>query len=158
MADPGFPRTGRGVTCRVAPFFSKLHENEKLGHGGHPLDKPMEGVQNLGSLVTSLLHGHLEWWNQDFSDLGEGQPLGWQTFFQQECIPVGCVPSAAVAMSIPACTGKGGWGVCVYPSRHWAGGCLPRGCLPRAVCLGGCLPGGVSQHALRQTSPCEQND
>ena len=27
-----------------------------------------------------------------------------------ECIPVGCVPSAAVAMCIPACTGQG---VCV---------------------------------------------
>ena len=45
---------------------------------------------------------------------------------KQDCIPVGCVPSAAVAMSIPACTGQGGVcpgeGVCpggVYPSMHW---------------------------------------
>ena len=35
----------------------------------------------------------------------------------QECIPVGCVPSAAVAV-------PGGEGVCPV------GGCLPRGCLP----------------------------
>ena len=48
--------------------------------------------------------------------------------YKQECIPVGCVPSAAVAIS--------------------GGGCLPGGCLPRAgvssrgggICLGGvCL-------------------
>ena len=97
------------------------------------------------------------------------------SYSKQECIPVGCVPSAAVAMPIPACTGQGE----VYPSIHWAGvcvsqhalgrGCLPRGCLPRGgVCPGvvsaqgmwGCLStqGCVSQHALRQTPPCEQND
>ena len=39
--------------------------------------------------------------------------------YKQECIPVGCVPSAAVAVS---------------------GVCVPRGCLP----VGGGLPGGVS--------------
>ena len=60
---------------------------------------------------------------------------------QQESIPVGCVPSAAVAVC---------WGVC---SR----GCLPRGESARGVSAQGarlpwgCLPGGVSQHALRQT-------
>ena len=44
---------------------------------------------------------------------------------EQECIPVGCVPSAVVAIS------GGGGGVC-------PGGYLPGGeCLP-----GGCLPGG----------------
>ena len=76
---------------------------------------------------------------------------------KQECTPVGCVPSAVVAMSTPACTGHcvsqhvlgGGGGKCVsqhalgrgcvYPSMHWAGGCLPGG-LPR----GRCLPIGVS--------------
>ena len=54
-------------------------------------------------------------------------------FSEQKCSPVGCVPSAAVAVS---------WG---------AGGCLPslsRGCLPEGyVCRGvsargGCLPEG----------------
>ena len=70
---------------------------------------------------------------------------------KQECIPVGCVPSAAVA--------AGGGGVGVYPSMHWTGGCLPGG-----ICLGAVLPGGgcgcvypggvaargvcISQHAL----------
>ena len=57
-----------------------------------------------------------------------------QTFKTQESIPVGCVPSAAVAMGVG------------------------RVCLPRGVCLsGGCLPGRevssqgsvcVSQHTL----------
>ena len=68
---------------------------------------------------------------------------------KQECIPVGCVPSAAVVVS-------GGGGRCLPR------GCLPRGCLPRGagVCrVGGCLPtGGVclgrvsGKHLL-----CEQN-
>ena len=48
--------------------------------------------------------------------------------YQQECIPVGCVPPAAVAICWVSAQG----GVC-------PGGCLPKGCLPR-----GCLPKGVS--------------
>ena len=40
-----------------------------------------------------------------------------RSYQRQECIPVGCVPSAAVA------AGAGG----MYPSMHWAVGCLPRG-------------------------------
>ena len=74
----------------------------------------------------------------------------------QESIPVGCVPSAAVA------SGRGGvyrsmhwagggvypsmhWAgcVCVCPSMHWAGGCL-LGCLLGGVCPKGCLSKGVS--------------
>ena len=75
----------------------------------------------------------------------------------QECIPVGCIPSAAVAMSIPACTGHCvsqhvlGRGGCLYPSMHWAGGCVypsmhwAGGCLPRGVSAqGGVCPRGVS--------------
>ena len=75
----------------------------------------------------------------------------------QEYIPVGCVPSAAVAVC---------WGVSAQ------GGCLPQGCLP-----GECLPRGVSaqgvsaqgvsaqgasaqegvsQHALRQIPPVDR--
>ena len=47
---------------------------------------------------------------------------------EQECIPVGCVPSAAVWGVSAAGLPKGGGS---------ARGCLPRGrgCLPRAVCL-----------------------
>ena len=105
----------------------------------------------------------------------------------QECIPVGCILSAAVATRvypsmhwtggvsqhaldrgcIPACTGQG-----VYPSMHWAGVCIPwaGGCLPRGFCLGvcpgGCLPQGMSARGLARevsaggsaTHPsCKQN-
>ena len=50
---------------------------------------------------------------------------------EQECIPVGCVPSAAVAVSWGVCPG----GVClVFPGDGvWPGGCLPsllgKGCV-----------------------------
>ena len=76
---------------------------------------------------------------------------------KQEKIPVGCVPSAAVA--IRGGVSAQGEGVCPGRVSAWGWGCLPR----RGVCLGGCLPRGlyprgcVSQHALRQTSPCGQN-
>ena len=60
---------------------------------------------------------------------------------ERECIPVGCVSSAAVAMS--------------------GGGCLPKGvpawggCLGGGACLGGCLPGGgvLSRGGRVYTSP-----
>ena len=58
---------------------------------------------------------------------------------QQECIPVGCVPSAALAV-----WWGGGWcpGGCLPSGGVWPEGCLPRGdCLPR-----GCLPRGVSAY------------
>ena len=83
--------------------------------------------------------------------------------------PGGVYPSVHWGVCIPACTGgcvsQHDWaGVCVsqhalgrarlYPSTHWAGGCLPRGvCLPGGVYLEGCLLRGVSA-----THPCEQND
>ena len=71
------------------------------------------------------------------------------TYHGQECIPVGCVPSAAVAVV--------GWG-CLHQSMlgyvcpggvsapvhagiclSGGGGFLPQ-CMLRYVCLGGCLP------------------
>ena len=67
---------------------------------------------------------------------------------QQGYIPVGCVPSAAVAAG-----GRGGGVsqhalsmvcVCVYPSMHLAGGCLTRGV---------CLPGEVSAQVVSATHP-----
>ena len=63
--------------------------------------------------------------------------------FKQECIPVGCIPPASVAVLGVACL-RG-----CLPRGVSAWGCLPRGagCLPRGggVCLEGCLPreGGV---------------
>ena len=73
---------------------------------------------------------------------------------KQECIPVGCVLSAAVAVCL---------GVCL-PRGVSAWGCLPSGCLPRGVSAKGVsvwgmsAQGDVSQHALGQQLPCGQND
>ena len=89
----------------------------------------------------------------------------------QECIPVGCVPSAAVTVSrgvgvcllrgggAPGGVCSGGRGVSALGGCLLLGGCVsapggstaPRGCL---------LQGGVvSQHALRRTPPpCGQTD
>ena len=63
--------------------------------------------------------------------------------------------------------GGGGWGVCFWGClplgvSAWGGVCS-RGCLLWGACLlwGVSAPGGggvVSQHAPRQTPPCEQND
>ena len=49
-------------------------------------------------------------------------------WYPQECIPVGCVPSAAVAV----CEGGDVW---------------PGGCLLAGICPGGCLP-GMSAHGV----------
>ena len=72
---------------------------------------------------------------------------------KQECIPVGCVSSATVAMCILACTGQGGGGV--YPRMHWVGGVYPRMHWAGGVCPGGsvCIPACTGQ-----TPPCGQND
>ena len=88
---------------------------------------------------------------------------------QQECIPVGCVLSTAVAISTPGgCLLPGGgvhaWGVCSWgvsvPRGAWFEGVsAPRG----GVCSWGVFSGGVpglegypSMHWGRP--PCEQND
>ena len=63
---------------------------------------------------------------------------------EQECISVGCVPSAAVVIS-------------------WGWGCLPRGCLsgrgvcPGGVCLGGCLLRGCLLRECGCTPPVDGN-
>ena len=61
--------------------------------------------------------------------------------YQQECIPVGCVPP--VCWPHPSMHWAGG----VYPSMHWAGGlCIPACTGAGGVsALGWCLPGGVWQ-------------
>ena len=56
----------------------------------------------------------------------------------QECIPVGCIPPASVAVS-------GGWG-CL------PGDVSPGGVCPGGVCLGGCLPHPTPRG---QTDACE---
>ena len=67
---------------------------------------------------------------------------------KKECISVGCIPSTAVAMSIPACTGQGG-----IPAFTGQGD-VCHGCLPRQVSAQGVFAQGcISQHALRQTPP-----
>ena len=97
---------------------------------------------------------------------------------QQECIPVGCVQSAAVAADREVSARRGGGcltRVCLPR------GCLSWGCLPWGVCAsgvsawglsaqegvsqgvstGGCLPGrGSTQGIVWKTPPlpCEQND
>ena len=63
---------------------------------------------------------------------------GKRNYLKQECIPVRCIPSIAVAVS-------GAGGVCLWRGVCWGlGVCLSMGCLPRGVCLGGvflgCLP------------------
>ena len=102
---------------------------------------------------------HNPWWpGSSWKSLSSGSISprrfstdGWvfQTLRKQECIPVGCIPSASVAASyLP-----GG----VSTSREWVclvgEGCLPgAGVLPGGggVCLvgdlsgGGCLPKGLS--------------
>ena len=69
---------------------------------------------------------------------------------KQECIPVGCVPSAAVAV----CWG----GVClgggVCPGVSAQGGVCPGGCLHRGVSAQGvCIPACTGPD-----TPCGQND
>ena len=82
----------------------------------------------------------------------------------QKCIPVGCVPSAAVAVG-----GGGAWG-CLpggcLPGGYLPGGWLPRGCLPRR-CTPSCNQEADTPCTQRQTPPtfgprgdtppCEQN-
>ena len=60
---------------------------------------------------------------------------------EQECIPVGCVLSAAVAMCIPECIGQG---VCASQHALGRGVSAGGGCIP--ACTGADMP------------PCEQND
>ena len=97
-----------------------------------------------------------------------------QTFYkkpeEQECISVGCVPSASVAVEGGAfslgvvcgggcvCQGVTAWGclptgVCpVRVSVQW--GCLPRGCLARGVSARGCVPHPPCENRIKDA--CEK--
>ena len=89
--------------------------------------------------------------------------------FKQECIPVGCVPSAAVTVSEGGWCLPARWGCllagcgCLHGGclpRRWglSGGYLPRGWLPRGCLPGGCLPDTPPQWTEWQTGvkslPC----
>ena len=66
---------------------------------------------------------------------------------KQECIPVGCIPSAAMAARmgcIPVCTGQGG----CLPRARLPRGVYPEGYSQGGVCPGGVCPGGVSAWGL----------
>ena len=99
--------------------------------------------------------------------------MGEEGQVKQECIPVGCVPSAAVAVCWGVCPGgclpRGNtWGMSAQGVSAWGGVCRAGwllgdvcwegGCLLGGVCPGGCLPRGcVSQHApLADTPPVER--
>ena len=66
---------------------------------------------------------------------------------EQECIPVGCIPSAAVAICWGGCLPRGlsaRGGVCPGGGGVCPGGICPgRGCLSRGVSPVGVCPGGV---------------
>ena len=102
-------------------------------------------------------------------DVKENNPA--ISIIKQECIPVGCVPSAVVAISQGGVSSGGcllqrgvcsRWG-CLLWGGVCSGGCLLQvggvcsreGCLLRGVCSWGVC---VSHHALRQTPPCGQTD
>ena len=67
---------------------------------------------------------------------------------KQESIPVGCVPSSAVAVGL-VCFLLPGRGVCPGVSSQRRAECLPRGVSGQGD--GGCLPDNP-------LPPCEQND
>ena len=54
-------------------------------------------------------------------------------------------------MHIICCTGR--WRL-VYPSMHWAGGCV---CLGVSALRGVC-PGGMCARGVSAAPPCEQNN
>ena len=101
--------------------------------------------------------------------------LQFQIINTQECIPVGCVLSAASAVSVGGCvlpTGVCFLGVCASGGCAsqgdvcFLGGCLPGCVLPGGCASGGCasqggvhFPGGVpGPGALQVPPPCEQTD
>ena len=67
-----------------------------------------------------------------------------KNYSKQECIPVGCVASAAVAVCWVGGVYPGGSSVCLVGGLPGTGG---------GICPGGVYQGGVSKHALRQTPP-----
>ena len=99
-------------------------------------------------LILSLIINHHD--NDDQAAKGFYRDPQYTKYSKQECIPVGCVPSAVVAV----CWGGLPGGGCL----PGGGGYLPRGCLP-----GGCItafteadtpPGQNSWHTLLTILSC----
>ena len=88
-------------------------------------------------LILSLIINHHD--NGDQAAKRFYRDPQYTKYFKQECIPVGCVPSAVVAVCWGGLPGGG-------VSAWWRGG----------VCLGGAYLRGVSQHSLRQTHPLDR--
>ena len=98
----------------IHPTHVKKHTRKGIYHGfkaqGWSSGNPKQGYQQ---------HNNKYWCIPKFKIKQKpGQEIKWVSMNKQECIPVGCVPSAAVA-------------VCL-------GGCLPRGCLPRGTYTSPC--------------------
>ena len=71
-----------------------------------------------------------------------------QMINKQESIPVGCVPSAAVAAGGGGCASQGGVlpGVCFWGDVLPGGGCASWGvCFLGGVLPGGCIPACIGQ-------------
>ena len=127
-------------------FSFRFCRGYRLNH--RIFERPFENSSAL-SIRLNLFPRRLEW-HQLLSIL--------------ECIPVGCVPSARSGSRLGGVPGPGG---CLLPGEvpgpgeggAWSqggGGLVPKG---GAWSQGVPGPGGVvSQHALRQTPPCEQNN
>ena len=94
----------------------------------------------------------------DIYEMSKSQPrtLSWHLnrfTISQECIPVGCVPSATVAFSGGVCLG----GVCPGRCLPREGGVYPGGVCPRCLPRGGCLRGGLeyTPPVNRMTDRCK---
>ena len=89
-------------------------------------------------LILSLIINHHD--NDDQAAKRFYRDPQYTKYFKQECIPVGCVPSAVVA-------------VC------WGGGLPGGGCLPGGggVCLGGAYLGGCITAFTEADTPPGQN-
>ena len=139
--------------------------------GGGEVCFPVGGLSALGGCLP-LGRGCLLWGEVSAPGQGVCFPGGvysWGVFASVGgSAPGGCLLWGCLLRGCMILGGLEGcllWGVSAQggsaPGGHVCSGGLLRGCLlPGGVCFQGmsALGGAVSQHALRQTPPCEQND